>query len=90
MVKILQGLIKTFFSAFLQAFLNLLTGQLSTTILQLVQNVGRNIDWTDEAKRQEAFKQIKLIAINNGKELRDSTISLIIELCVKILKGEKL
>lgn len=87
MVKIFQALIKKFFTAFLQAFLNVAVGQLNNTVLQIVQNAGSKTDWTNEAKRQEAFSQIKQIALSNGKELRDSTIALAIELAVKILKG---
>lgn len=89
MVKIFQTLIKSFFTTFLQAFLNLLVGKLNNTILQIVQDVGKNTDWSDEAKRNEAFAKIKLIAINTGKELKDSTINLALELALKILKGGK-
>lgn len=89
MVTIFKALISKFFSAFLQAFLNVLVGKMNTTILQIVQTVGSNTDWSDESKRKEAFSQIKLIAGNAGKELRDSTIFLAIELAVKIWKGSK-
>lgn len=89
MVKIFQGLIKSFFSSFLQAFLNILVGSLSNTILKIVQDVGRNTDWSNEAKRNEAFAKIKLIAINSGNELKDSTINLALELALNILKGNK-
>lgn len=87
MVTIFKALISKFFSAFLQAFLNVLVGKLNTTVLQIVQTVGSNTDWSDEAKRKEAFAKIKLIASNAGKELRDSTVALAIEIAVKILKG---
>jgi len=89
MVKIFQGLIKAFFSAFMQAFLNLLVGKLNQTVLQIVNAVGSNDDWSDEAKRKEAFAQIKLIAANAGIELKDSVLNLAIEIAVKIWKGER-
>ena len=89
MIKIFQGLIKQFFGAFLQAFLNILVGQLSTTVLQIVQTTGKYDSWSNEEKRAEAIKQIKVIAINNGKELKDSTLALATEIAVSIWKGTK-
>lgn len=89
-VKIFQGLIKQFFGAFLQAFLNLLVGQLSNTVLQIVQTTGKYDTWSNEEKRAEAIKQIKVIAINNGKELKDSTVALATEIAVSIWKGAKI
>lgn len=86
MVTIFKTLISKFFKAFLQAFLNVLVGKLSDTVLQIVQNVDRNTDWSNEAKRKEAFSQIKLITINNGKELKDSVINLAIETAVSVWK----
>lgn len=89
MVNIFQGLIKSFFTVFMQALLNLLMGKLSTTVLQIVQDIGKNTDWSDEVKRKEAFAKIKLIAQNTGKDIRDSIISLALEVAVSILKGNK-
>lgn len=89
MVNIFQGLIKSFFTVFMQALLNLLMGKLSTTVLQIVQDIGKNTDWSDEVKRKEAFAKIKLIAQNTGKDIRDSIVSLALEVAVSILKGNK-
>ena len=87
MIKLYQALISKFFTTFLQAFFNVLVGSLNNTVLQIVQDVGKNTDWSDEVKRKEAFAKIKLIAQNQGKDLRDSTISLAVEIAVKIFKG---
>lgn len=87
MIKIAETLIKKFLTTFLQAFLNLLVGELNNTVLQIVQNVGSKTDWSNEEKRKEAVNQIKEIALRSGKQLKDSTLSLATEIAVKIWKG---
>jgi hypothetical protein len=89
MVAILKALISRFFKAFLQAFLSLLVGKLSTTVLQIVQDINGEIDWTDEQKRKEAFARIKQIVISSGLEIKDSTINLALEIAVSIWKDLK-
>lgn len=90
MVKIIQGLIKAFFSQFLRAFLNLLVGKLSDTVIEIVSTVGKNTDWTDAQKREEAYSKIKEIAKNNSIQLKDSVVALITEIAVSIWKGTKI
>lgn len=87
MIRVFQGLIKAFYKQFLQAFLNLLVNQLNVTVLQIIQDVGNNTDWTDVKKREEAFNRIKLISIQSGKNLADSAISKAIEIGLDILKN---
>jgi hypothetical protein len=87
MVRIFQALIKQFSTQFFQAFLNLLVGKISNTVLQIVQDVGAKTDWSNEEKRKEAIGKIKTIAYASGMDLKESTISLAVEIAVKIWKG---
>ncbi len=84
MVKIFQALISKFFTAFTQAFLNILMKEASIMVIQIVQDVNKE-DISNEEKRKLAVARIKL-ALNNAKE---SSINLAVELAVKILKGER-
>lgn len=87
MIKIFQVLIKKFWTAFLQAFINILAGELKVVILKIVQDISVE-DITDSEKRALAFERIKLYLAQSGKNISDSSINLIIELCVKVLKGD--
>lgn len=89
MIAIFKALISKFFSSFLQAFLSVLVGEFNKTVQDIVKNVGTNTDWSNEAKRNEAFTQIKNVLVADGKELGDSTINLAVEVALKIIKEAK-
>lgn len=89
MIKMLQNLIKTFWSQFLQAFINILIGEVKTVVLRIIQDVNAE-DITDSEKRHLAFDRIKEYVKQSGKNISDSSINLAIELSIKILKGDKI
>lgn len=62
-------------------------GSLSNTVVQIVNTVGENTEWSDFKKREEAIRQIKAVLANQGKTFKDSTLSLALEIAVKVWKG---
>lgn len=89
MIKIFQTLIKNFFNAFLWAFLNNIVKNKGAEVLSMVSTVAKNTEWSDEAKRKEAFSQLKLYFINLGIDVKDSAINLAIEIAVQVWKARK-
>lgn len=71
----------------MQAFLNILVGKVSNTVLSIVHELN-GTEWTDEVKRKEAFAKIKLYITHAGFDIKDSAINTAIEIAVQILKGK--
>jgi hypothetical protein len=69
----------------LNLILQIILGSLKTFAMQTVSGLNLS-EMTNEEKRNAAFADIKEKAINEGKTLRDSLISLAIEACVSYLK----
>lgn len=91
MVAIIKALLNSFFNAFLQAFLDLLTKRIGTTasqILGMVTDLDKET-LTNEEKASKLLNQLKVIAINNGKELATNDAKLAIEVAVKVVRGGK-
>jgi hypothetical protein len=86
MVKIFQALLKTFFNAFLQAFINHLSKGAGEQVISLVNQVN-GMDVSNEQKRQEAFIKIRSFFVTTGRSVRDSAINSLIEAAVLTLKG---
>jgi len=75
------------------SFVKSAVDQLSQKLIVELKDFGlsvvtalENTDLTSEEKRLEAFEQIKAEAIRRGLAFRDSSINLLIELCVSQLK----
>lgn len=90
MVKFLQALISKFFSAFTQAYFNYLSQQAGiagNTILQLVHDLEQDTTLTGAQKAEKLLQQLKNLAISTGKEVSTSTLNLIIEVALKVIRG---
>jgi len=87
--------IKVFFTqvwTWLKPIVKTLISLVSAEILDLVLDVVRELaatDLTNSEKRDAAFERIKEMLKEEGKDLGDSLINLLIELAVQKIKGEK-
>ena len=72
-------------SAVFTAAIKLLLGKAFDTALEIVTSVSKD-DLTDEEKRSKAFGDIKAKLIENGLELKDSLVNLLIEIVVQYFK----
>jgi hypothetical protein len=82
----MKWLVKRFFKPFAKAMLEHLLGELSEVAILAVKEAAKMETWSNEEKRRRAFEMIKAEAIARGKELKESAISLAIELAVQLMK----
>lgn len=90
MIKIFQALLSKFFTAFLQAFLNHLVskvGLTATAVVAMANDVNANTQLSGEEKAKLLASQLTSLAITSGKEFSKSTINLIVEIAVKVIRG---
>lgn len=81
---------REFIKALFSGALEIVLAQLKDIAQQMVQEVENDPSIiTDEAKRAEAIRRIKLYAAAQGIEAKDSIIALAIELAVQWLKSKE-
>jgi protein tyrosine/serine phosphatase len=69
---------------FANMLLYLLLGKLKDFAIVVITNLAKT-DLSSEEKRKAAFDEIKKQAKSAGRDLKDSVINLVIELCVQIV-----
>jgi len=82
----MKWLIKRFFKPFAKKMIEALLGELAEVAIVAVKEASKMETWTNEEKRKRAFEMIKAEAIARGKELKESSINLAIELAVQLIK----
>ena len=92
MIAIFQGLIKAFFTAFLQSFLNHLVSKIGTTsnvVVGLANDLNKDTSLSGSEKAAKLADQLKTLAITTGKEAPTKLVNLIVETAVSVLSGVK-
>ena len=84
MITIIKGLLKAFWSSFLEAALSLIAGKSKEAIKNIVAAL-QDSNLTGEQKKAEAIKQIKALGI----DLKGSLLNLAIEISLNLVKGWK-
>ena len=79
---------KSFITEVFESALRVFIGVLKDYAINVVYQLSAT-DLSNEAKRNEAFKKIKLEAIAKGLEVRDSWINILIEMALQYVKNLK-